>query len=99
MYKMTNLLILAAILFGFSGCFSNPFVRTEYIVPPKYEFQKVMVDTKYKMSVDAGSKEVQRVCTPLVVKATDRVWDIVEFHEGQIDRYNEYVSTETNASR
>ena len=99
MYKMTSLLILAVLVFGFSGCASKPLVETKYVVQPKYEFQKVMVDTRYKMSVNAGSKEVQRVCTPLVIEATDMVWSIVKFHERQIDRYNEYMKVDNNDAR
>jgi hypothetical protein len=91
MYKMWIVLTLIAMIFGFSGCASKPIVETKYVVQPKYEFQKVMDETRYKMSVDAGSKEVQRMCTPLVIEATDMVWSIVEFHEGQIDRYNKYM--------
>jgi hypothetical protein len=91
MYKMWIALTLIVLAFGFSGCASKPIVETKYVVQPKYEFQKVMDETRYKMSVDAGSKDVQRMCTPLVIEATDMVWSIVEFHEGQIDRYNKYV--------
>jgi hypothetical protein len=91
MYKMWIALTLIAMTFGFSGCACKPVVETKYVVQPKYEFQKVMDETRYKMAVDAGSKSVQRMCTPLVIEATDMVWSIVEFHEGQIDRYDEYM--------
>ena len=91
MYKMWIALTLTVLAFGFSGCVSKPLVETKYVVQPKYEFQKVMDETRYKMYVNARSKSVQRMCTPLVIEATDKVWDIVEFHEGQIDRYNKYM--------
>lgn len=82
-------LALTLLMLAFSGCASKPDI--EYVKQPKFEFYKILDDTKGMMSVDTESKENQKVCTPYIVQATDMVYMLVEYHEDQIDRYNEYI--------
>lgn len=70
-----------------SGCSQK--VVTEYVaVPaPVWEFQKLKSSVQGKLEVQVKSKEEQRVCTPYVVEATDKLYSVIDALEGQFDSY------------
>lgn len=86
-----QVLILNLLVFIFSGCYCSlkkpepeVVVKTEYVKEPKYEFYKVNTDGLY---VDAKAKEVQRMCTPVVLETSDMYRKIVDYYDWQIDEY------------
>lgn len=85
MIKMV-LLISIVLVFTFSGCTSKVVERKVYIREVPYTFSKIDVDGMY---IDAGSKELQQKCTPLVQESTGILKRIItDFYDWQIDNYN-----------
>lgn len=92
-------LILIVLVFIFSGCYCSwnkpepkVVVKTEYIKEKKYEFSKIELEGLY---VETASKEVQKLCTPVVLEISDMYKKIIDYYNWQIEEYsNEYNRTE-----
>lgn len=82
--KLT-LIVLIALTFFFNGCAQKE-PQTIFIDAPLYNFQKISLNGIY---VDAKTKEIQRICTPVVLEASKIYKHIInDFYEYQIDEYN-----------
>jgi len=80
------ILIYLSILTGCSSKEPEIVVKKEYIYEEPFKFVKY--DTQ-GMRIDAGSKEVQRMCTPLVLKVGKLYRSFLDGYENQIDAYKE----------
>jgi len=82
-------LTLTCLSLVMSGCAQREpevVVKKEYVYEKPFEFQ--IYDTK-GMRIDAGSKEVQRMCTPLVLKVGGLYRGFIDGYEDQIEKYKE----------
>lgn len=95
MKKIKQHMISVALLLAFSfllvGC--APKEKIVYVreKAPVYPFKKIKDDIKGKLYVTAKTKEIQRICTPLVVEATDKLYLVIDNLEWQIDQYYEMI--------
>ena len=82
-----GILIALVLIFLSTGCVPKEPEIVERIVYIKQEpFRFVDVDSR-GMSVDAGSKELQRVCTPMVIEAGKQYRRVIDLYEEQISEY------------
>lgn len=79
-------LILIPLLFIISGCAT----KVTYEKAPNFTFQKIELPVN-GIRVDAGTKEVQRMCTPVVLEVSTVLRGVIDFHDDQIDRYRRSI--------
>lgn len=87
MIKVTQGILLVLVLICLSGCAQKePEVveRIVYVQEKPYAF--VNVDSK-GMYLETGSKELQRVCTPMVIEAGKQYRRVIDLYEEQISEY------------
>jgi hypothetical protein len=84
------LICLSAFSLFFSGCSQKEpqvIIQKEYIYEKPFEF--VIYDTK-GLRVNAKTKELQRICTPLVLEVGGIYRKFINGYEEQIKEYNTY---------
>ena len=88
MIKVTRGILLALVLIFLStGCAQKePEIveRVVYVQEKPYVF--VDVDSK-GMYLETGSKQLQRMCTPLVIEAGEKYRKVIDLYEEQISEY------------
>lgn len=86
MRKYVMGLVMAVMMSGCYCSWNKPepeiVVKTDYVQCNQYKFDKIDLSDAY---IDAGSKEVQKVCTPLVNEAMDVYAGVKEYYEWQMD--------------
>lgn len=88
MIKLIQGILLVLILIFLSGCSQKEpevVIQKEYIKEDPFNF--VIYDTK-GMRIDAKSKEVQRICTPIVLEVGKVYRSFIDGYELQINEYN-----------
>ena len=81
---------LSLFIVFFSGCSQKEpqvIIQKEYIYEKPFEF--IIYDTK-GMRIDAKTKELQRMCTPLVLEVGNLYRSFLNGYEEQIKEYNIY---------
>ena len=81
--------VLLFVLF-FSGCSQKEpqvIIQKEYIYEKPFEF--IIYDTK-GMRINAKTKELQRMCTPLILEVGNLYRSFLNGYEEQIKEYNIY---------
>lgn len=93
--------ILVALIAGIMmvGCATKEVVVEKPVVvaAPVWKFQKLKAEVQGKLEVNVKSKEEQRICTPYVVEATDKMYSVIDALEEQFDMY-EAAMEEYNSS-
>lgn len=86
-------LVLLGLTF-LSGCATKPevVIKKEYIKEKPFVFTDI---DSTGMTIDAGSKELQRVCTLLVLEAGYKYRKIIDLYEFQIAKYRELHDVRT----
>ena len=81
---------LSLFIIFFSGCSQKEpqvIIKKEYIYEKPFEF--VIYDTQ-GLRVNSKTKELQRLCTPLVLEVGDIYRKFINGYEEQIKEYNNY---------
>lgn len=88
MTKVTQGILLALVLICLStGCAQKePQIVEKIVYVQEKPFRFVDVDSR-GMSIDAGSKELQRMCTPMVIEAGKQYRRVIDLYEEQISEY------------
>lgn len=82
------ILIASGFTLLLSGCAVKPEIieRTVYVKEEPWSFEKLDMNGVY---IELESKEVQRICTPSLLKLDELHRGVRKFYEEQIDAYEE----------
>ena len=89
MIRLIQGILLVLILTFLNGCASKEpevVIQTKYVYEKPYNF--VLYDTQ-GMRIDAGSKKIQQLCTPIVIKVGKVYRRFITGYEDQIKDYKE----------
>ena len=67
------------------GC-GEPQIQVRYVEATPYKFEKINLEGVY---IELGSKEVQHLCTPVLLDLNNLYIGVVNFYDWQIDAYSE----------
>ena len=93
---MRKYILAVAIAIVFAGCAGKAPVEYRYVEDKIYRFEKIDLDGVY---VDTGSKDVQRVCTPILNEMNTIYKGAISFYVWQIDEYNKVQEGDIDDTR